>query len=171
MMINICVEKRTTLYLKEDLGHFRNLCQHTNMTMLENVLKNLRNQTEKIISEMESKYGQERLGKILTTGDASHMESLEYTGGLLASSPEDLIFKANCCMDEIEEKAEVMPNVAYLFEIYKAIMDSLRQNSKMMDFYNTTAQRAFDFCRKYDCHREYKKISETLHSHFAQIIK
>lgn len=66
MMITICVEKRTTVYLKEDLGHFRNLCQHTNMTMLENALKNLRQQTEKIMSELEAKYGDERLKKILS---------------------------------------------------------------------------------------------------------
>lgn len=89
----------------------------------------------------------------------------------MACSPEDLIYQANCCMEDIEEKDEVMPNVQYLFEIYKAIMDSLRQNSKMLDFYNSTVQRAFEFCRKYRCRREYKKISDSLHSHFAQIIK
>ena len=41
----------------------------------------------------------------------------------------------------------------------------------MLDFYNQTAQRVFDFCSKYGYKAEYQKVSETLHSHFAQIIK
>jgi len=29
----------------------------------------------------------------------------------------------------------------------------------------------FAFCKKYKCKREYRRVSETLHSHFNQIIK
>lgn len=29
----------------------------------------------------------------------------------------------------------------------------------------------FEFCKKYKCKREYRRVSETLHSHFNQIIK
>jgi len=29
----------------------------------------------------------------------------------------------------------------------------------------------FNLCRKYKCKREYRRVSETLHSHFNQIIK
>jgi len=28
LMIDICTDKLTMQYLKEDIGHFRNLCQH-----------------------------------------------------------------------------------------------------------------------------------------------
>lgn len=45
-MIDICAETLTTSYLKEDIGHFRNVCQHTNMSLLENVLKNLKHKTD-----------------------------------------------------------------------------------------------------------------------------
>jgi hypothetical protein len=48
-MIDICAENLTTLFLKEDIGHFRNLMQHTNMNLLESVLKYLRNKTDQII--------------------------------------------------------------------------------------------------------------------------
>ena len=56
-------------------------------------------------------------------------------------------------------------------EVCKIILDVLRQNSKMLDFYNTTAYKCFDFCKKFQCKREYKKVSETLHFHFNQILK
>jgi hypothetical protein len=45
-MIDICTDHLHTGYLKEDIGHFRNLCQHTNMSLLENVLKTLRSKAE-----------------------------------------------------------------------------------------------------------------------------
>lgn len=41
----------------------------------------------------------------------------------------------------------------------------------MLDFYNSTAQRVFDFCNKYNYRIEYNRVSETLHSHFNQILK
>jgi len=47
----------------------------------------------------------------------------------------------------------------------------LRSNSKLLEFYNETARKIFAFCRKYRSKREYRRISETLHSHFNQILK
>lgn len=60
-MIDICSETLTTQYLKEDIGHFRNVCQHTNMGMLENVLKNLKQKTDEILKRTEDQEGEERL--------------------------------------------------------------------------------------------------------------
>lgn len=52
-MIDICADNLTTQYLKEDIGHFRNVCQHTNMSLLENVLKTLKSKTDEIIKRTE----------------------------------------------------------------------------------------------------------------------
>jgi uncharacterized membrane protein len=52
-MIEICADKLTIQYLKEDIGHFRNTCQHTNMDLLKNVLKRLKDRTEEIIRSAE----------------------------------------------------------------------------------------------------------------------
>jgi len=41
----------------------------------------------------------------------------------------------------------------------------------MLEFYNRTAQGIFDFCSKYNFRIEYTRVSETLHSHFNQILK
>lgn len=40
----------------------------------------------------------------------------------------------------------------------------------MLDFYNKTAKNIFNFCKKYHYRSEYKKFSDTLHSHYRQII-
>jgi hypothetical protein len=57
LMIDICTEKLTTMYLKEDIGYFRNLCQYQSMNLLEKVLTYLRNKCEKVLIELEKEYG------------------------------------------------------------------------------------------------------------------
>lgn len=59
----------------------------------------------------------------------------------------------------------------FFLEISKNILDTLRSNSKLLDFYNETTRIIFSYCRKYLSSKEYRVISETLHSHFNQIIK
>jgi len=52
-MIDICADNLTIQFLKEDIGHFRNMCQHTNMELLKNVLKRLKDRTDDIIKKTE----------------------------------------------------------------------------------------------------------------------
>ena len=48
-----------------------------------------------------------------------------------------------------------MPSVNFFIEVCKIILDTLRQNSKMLDFYNSTAQKCFEICAKYNYKSEY----------------
>ena len=74
-------------------------------------------------------------------------------------------------LDYLEERSKVMPRAQFFLETCKNILDTLRSNSKLLDFYNDTARKVFTFCNKYKSKQEYKRISETLHSHFNQIVK
>lgn len=66
-MIDLCADNLTTQYLKEDIGHFRNTVQHTNMDSLKNVLKKLKDRTDEIIknAEEENGDGEKRLRELL----------------------------------------------------------------------------------------------------------
>ena len=167
-MIDICADNLSTQFLKEDIGHFRNVCQHTNMSLLENVLKTLKAKTEDIIKKVEEVEGEDKLRQMLSEDSAQNLTFLSGDGDI---NPDDLILMANCQYSEVEEKNRLMPNITFFIEVCKIILDTLRQNSKMLDFYNLTAQRCFEFCAKYNYKSEYQKVSETLHSHFNQIIK
>lgn len=50
-------------------------------------------------------------------------------------------------------------------------METLRQNSRLIDLYNLSATKLFQFCMKYKCKKEFRKISETLHTHYLYIVK
>jgi len=76
LMIDICVDKLTTLYLKEDIGYFRNQCQYQSMNLLEKVLTYLRNKCEKVFLDLEKEYGSERLMKYLS--DDTSIETVEF---------------------------------------------------------------------------------------------
>jgi hypothetical protein len=87
------------------------------------------------------------------------------------ASPEELILLAYTSLDNLEEKNSVLPRAAFFLDTCKNILDTLRSNSKLLEFYNETARKIFAFCKKYKCKREYRRVSETLHSHFNQILK
>lgn len=168
-MIEICADNLSTQYLKEDIGHFRNVCQHTNMSLLENVLKKLKEKTDHILMKVEEVEGEDRLRGILSEDSPDNIQFLSGEGGEI--NPDDLLYMANCQFEQIEERQKVMPSINFFIDVCKIILDTLRQNSKMLEFYNQSAQKCFEFCAKYNYRVEYQRVSETLHSHFNQILK
>lgn len=144
------------------------------MSLLENVLKKLKEKTDEIIRRVEEEEGgEERLRLILSDDSPDNIQFLA-SGASEANidiNPDDLIYMANCSFEQIEERSKFIPPVNYFIDVCKIILDTLRQNSKMLDFYNATAQRCFEFCAKYGYKAEYQRVSETLHSHFNQILK
>jgi hypothetical protein len=174
-MIEICSDNLMTSYLKEDIGHFRNMVQHTNMELLKNVLRRLKDRADDIIKAAEEENEGEKNIKKLLSG-AGGEESQPIVSAFLSAdiaelNPEELILLANCNFEQVESQQPLMSRVGYFIEVCKIVLDTLRQNSKMLDFYNLTAQRVFDFCAKYNYKVEYQRVSETLHSHFNQILK
>lgn len=173
-MIDICSDNLTTSYLKEDVGHFRNMVQHTNMESLKSVLKRLKDRAEEIIKATEEETeGEATLRKLLSGGDtqADSAVSAFLSADTAELNPEELILLANCNFEQVEAQQSLMNRVLYFIDVCKIILDTLRMNAKMLDFYNLTAQRVFDFCSKYNYKVEYTRVSETLHSHFNQILK
>ena len=65
-MIEICADNLTIQYLKEDIGHFRNMCQHTNMELLKNVLKKLKDRSDEILKQAEDT-DESRLRELLSS--------------------------------------------------------------------------------------------------------
>jgi hypothetical protein len=84
---------------------------------------------------------------------------------------EDLLFLAYTDIKAVEEKQLVMPRIQFFLEIMKTLLDTLRSNSRFLEFYHDTARKIFEFCREFKSKKEYRKVSDTLHSHFNQILK
>lgn len=78
---------------------------------------------------------------------------------------------ANCDLDEIIDKQRLIPKIDFHTSVTKIIMDTLRQNSKLLHLYNTVANNLFAFCLKFKSQREYRKLADTLNNHFQQLVK
>jgi len=87
------------------------------------------------------------------------------------ATPEELILLANCELEDIIDKNILIPRIDFHTSVTKMIMDTLRQNSKLLHLYNQVAQNLFSFCFKFNCQREYRKLADTLHNHYQQLIK
>jgi hypothetical protein len=128
-MIDICADNLTIQFLKEDIGHFRNMCQHTNMELLKNVLKRLKDRTDDIIKKTEEEdSGEDSLRQLLSGGE-DHTQSAvsAFLGGDVNElNPEDLMLLANCNYDEIEAKSALMTKVTFFIDVCKIILDTLR---------------------------------------------
>ena len=169
-MIDICVKNNNTVALRENLSNFRNFCQHSSMSLLESVFKYLIKENNKILAEIENSSGAEKLTRLLSdASDSKHIEQAVFQAG--DASPEELLLLANCDVDELIQRNSLLPKINFFIETYKIILDTLRQNSRLIELYNQSASKLFSFCHKYKCLKEYRKVSETLHTHFSYIVK
>ena len=59
----------------------------------------------------------------------------------------------------------------YLWETYKMILDTLKNNKKLEDLYHETAMVAFNFCMENKRPQEFKRLCEMLRFHYQNIAK
>jgi len=120
-----------------------------------------------VLAEIEKKEGAEKITLLLSeeiTASNNNKEQAFFQSG--DAQPEQLVLLAYCDIDELIERNRLLPKINFFLETFKIILDTLRQNSRLMDLYNLSANRLLEFCYKYKCKKEYIKVSETLHQHF-----
>ncbi len=151
---------------------FRNSFQNSSIPLLESVFKYLIKENNKILTDTERKEGAERISALLT--DESSLDNQNIEQAIFHSgeaTPEQMMILANCDIDDLLEKNRLLPRVTFFMETYKIIMDTLRQNNRLLDLYNQAATKLLDFTHKYHCRKEFLKASKILHDHFTYIVK
>ena len=138
------------------------------MEVLEKTVKYLRKRTDQIftdlyltLGEQDLKKGQEKLKQILNKDLAI----------LVDEHPEEMLLLANCELEFLELSDDIWPKVHFCIDIYKILLDALRQNARLLEFYNDTARNAIKICLENNLTREFHTISDTIYSHLNQIIK
>lgn len=136
------------------------------MPMLESVFNYLMKENQKVLSEVEKKESAEKITQLLSDDyqNAANKEQAAFQAG--DCSPEQLVLLAYCDIDILVEKNTLWPKIQFFIETQLIILDTLRQNCRMMKQYNTSAKRLFEFCFEYKCKKEFLRVSETLHQHF-----
>jgi translation initiation factor 3 subunit A len=63
----------------------------------------------------------------------------------------------------------LVPSLKFLWEIYRAILDILRSNSKLEHVYHTAAQGALKFCQTYHRKMEFRHLCDMLRMHLGNL--
>ena len=133
-----------TTHLKDNLNIFRNTCQHTSMGLLESVINYLIKKNNNIVKSIEQSEGIEKLIKLLSERETGPETDLgQNVAQEDEATHEELILLANCDLDEIIDKNRLIPRIDFFTNASKIIMDTLRQNSKLLHLYNQVATSLF----------------------------
>lgn len=60
------------------------------------------------------------------------------------------------------------PWLKFLWESYKQCLDLLKNNNRVEKIYQEVAQMGFRFCRQYNRRPEFRKLCDTIRTHYTQ---
>ena len=97
------------------------------MNLLESVFNYLIKKINQLVKSVENEHGTEKLIYLLSESEktgqqadsVAHIQENDAT-------PEELILLANCDIEEITEKLDIVPKINFYTEVSKIILDPLR---------------------------------------------
>lgn len=89
------------------------------------------------------------------------------------TTPESILMSAVSGEDaqDRSDRTILLPWVKFLWESYCQCLELLRINSHCENLYHDIARMAFQFCLKYNCKMEFRKLCEKLRKHLEDICK
>eukprot|EP01113_Clastostelium_recurvatum_P006758 TRINITY_DN1308_c0_g1_i4.p1 TRINITY_DN1308_c0_g1~~TRINITY_DN1308_c0_g1_i4.p1 ORF type:complete len:1098 (+),score=327.22 TRINITY_DN1308_c0_g1_i4:172-3465(+) len=157
--IELSVEMRKSKQVKDALYQYKGTTQNVNVGSLETVIRHFISLSERAAADAQSRAKQIQVDAIEDLDEEEAPESLI----LSAVTGEDNQARA--------ERESVTPWLRFLWETYRAILDTLRNHSKSEHVYHETAQMAFAFCKKYQRKTEFKRLCDILRTHLSQLSK
>nr|CCA20335.1 eukaryotic translation initiation factor 3 subunit A putative [Albugo laibachii Nc14] len=161
LYLDICVELQLERVAKGGLHQYRNLSIQQNPASLEKVILHLIAQTDRKLSQARDE-SNERVIQIAAKVDLEGIQSPE-SAMLLTTS-----------FDNVSERSDrelVVPWLRFMWEIFRHVLDTLKNNSKLEQLYKTVALKAFDFCVTYARKIEFRRLCEILRHHLVNLQK
>ena len=139
--------------VKDALLQFRSACGSANMASLSNVCRFFMSHSEGLVTNASS-----RLSSAII--DLDEVES-----------PQSLLLTAFGGDTTADEEREARQAMRHLWETYRVVLEITRSHQAVEDVYHETAVRACDFCLKYLRKNEFKRLCESLRTHYNYLPK
>jgi len=162
--LNLCLKLHKAREAKDGLHQYRNLAQSQAPGSLEKVIRYLVERAEDQCTKAKA------AATALSESQPSKLEcSLDEDG----IAPQAVLL-SSMSTDPAKNQRDstlVLPSLKFLWEIYRAVLDILRSNSKLEHVYHSAAVGALRFCREYERRTEFRRLCDLLRMHLGNLQK
>ncbi|CAO3614879.1 unnamed protein product [Cunninghamella echinulata] len=156
--VELCVNLRQGKTVKEGLHQYRNLAQNTSVNSIEIVVSKLLELSEQKVAEARAKADQIAV-------DVDDLEASETPESIMLSTVSGEQSK------DRTDRAVVTPWLKFLWEVYRTVLDILRNNARLETLYHQVTNKALSFCLTYSRKTEFRRLCEILRNHFQNVSK
>ncbi|KAG8742566.1 eukaryotic translation initiation factor 3 subunit A [Ceratobasidium sp. 414] len=158
--LELCVDLRKGRIAKEGLMQFKNVAQNTSVASIETVVKKFIQLADTKVHE-----AQEKAHQLAAVDDVDDLEATE--------TPENVLLSAVSGDQNKDrtDRAVVTPWLKFLWESYRTVLETLKNNARLEAIYQKIAAAAFGFCLKHTRKVEFRRLCETLRLHLGNVAK
>ncbi|KAL3945639.1 MAG: hypothetical protein SGBAC_000295 [Bacillariaceae sp.] len=162
--LNLCLKLHKAREAKDGLHQYRNLAQSQAPGSLEKVIRYLVERAEEQCTKAKA------AATALSESQPSTLESSLDEDGIAPQA----VLLSSMSTDPAKNQRDstlVLPSLKFLWEIYRAVLDILRSNSKLEHVYHSAAVGALRFCREYQRRTEFRRLCDLLRMHLGNLQK
>eukprot|EP01082_Thalassiosira_pseudonana_P014098 g12469.t1 g12469 contig6:1977849-1979284(-) len=182
LYLDLCLQLNRSREAKDGLHQYRNLSQSQAPGSLELVIRHLIDSSEKrcrLAKEAADKG--EDIAPFIAGDKPTETIVSPNTGGVDEDGDDDAFFDAPqsimlSTMSTDPEKVQrdtavLLPALKFLWEVYRAVLDILKSNSKLEKLYHSSAQSALKFCGEYKRRVEFRRLCDMMRMHLGNLQK
>ncbi|CAM0136108.1 eukaryotic translation initiation factor 3 subunit A [Umbelopsis sp. WA50703] len=157
--VELCVDLRKGKMVKEGLHQYKNIAQNTSVNTIELVINRFLELAEEKVTEAQAKADK------ITLDAIDDLEASETPESIMLSTVSGEQSK------DRTDRSVVTPWLKFLWEAYRTVLDTLRNNVRLEVLYQSVSNQAFQFCLTYGRKTEFRRLCDILRNHLQNIAK